>query len=135
MMKKLLVIAGIIMLSNAAFAVSYTNAPAFTNGQYYVWASAPVATNALYAVNNSGWFPIVGHNAKTGELEPNKAKTTKWADVVQERDDNGTFVFPRISPARLDALNVPVAERQAWWDAFQPDVEERTNGWFTVEEE
>lgn len=114
--------------------VAYTNAPAYTNGQYYVWTSAPVATNALYALNNSWWFPITGHNAKTGLPAPDKAKTTKWADSVQVTTNN-LYVVPRIPTRLMDALNVPEVEREAWWNAFQPSVEEYQDGWFPVEEE
>ena len=113
-------------------AVAYTNAPAYTNGQYYVWASEATATNALNAINDSGWFPITGRNAATGELAPDKAKTTMWTDAVLERLD-GKFVFLRIPEATLDALNVPELERQTWWDGYLPAVEEYQDDWFPTE--
>jgi hypothetical protein len=132
-MKQLIGIACIAMLAAVALAVSYEDAPAYVTDQYYVFTDATVATNALNAINGSGWFPITGNNAETGEPEPGKAKTTKWADEVRATAD-GKYVFPRIPTAIMDAQNVPEAERKAWWDAFTPDVESYNEAWFPPEE-
>ena len=114
--------------------VWYSSAPAFTNGQYYVFADGATGTNALNGINNSGWFPIEGHNAKTGAPAPDKAATVRWTDTVQERLD-GKWVFPRIPTALMDAMNVPEAEREAWWNTYLPDVEMYQTNWFPEVEE
>lgn len=133
-MKKLLTIVTLILLAQGVYAMEYTNAPVYESGHYYVFTNATVATNALNAINATGWFPITGINAATGQPEPNKAKTTKWADEVQETAD-GKFVIPRIPTSLLNKLNVPEAERKAWWDAFLPDVEMYDPNWFPPPEE
>ena len=101
--------------------------------EYYVWNTEAEAQAALDFINNSGWFPIIGRNAKTGELQPDKQKTTKWADSVQERLD-GKWCFPRIEEVRLDALGIPPETRQGFLDAFQPTIEEYQSEWFPIEE-
>lgn len=128
-MKKWIIAAVMMILSPFAFADGYDNAPAFTNGQYYVWSSATVASNALYAVNNSGWFPVVGVNAKTHQPATDKQKTVKWTEAIQQRLD-GKWVFPRIPNTKLDFLGVSDAERRAWWNTFLPSIEVMQNGWF-----
>ena len=101
--------------------------------EYYVWDTEVAAQAALDFINGTGWFPIVGRNAKTGLPAPDKQMTTKWADEVQERVD-GKWCFPRVKEARLDALGVPAEDRQAFLDAFNPTIEEYQNDWFPVEE-
>ena len=121
------------LLAVTAQAVTFEDRPSYTNGQYYVFSDGATATNALNALNTSGWFPLDGKKADTGAVTPGKGQTTKWADAVLTRLD-GKFVFPRIPASILAHLKIPVAERSAWWDAFLPDVETVTNSWFPPEE-
>lgn len=102
--------------------------------EYYVWDTEAEAQAALDYINGTGWFPITGRNAKTGELAPDKQKTTKWADQVLERVD-GRWVFPRIPASIMDAVGVPEADRQAFLDTFTPVIEEYQDDWFPVTEE
>lgn len=134
-MKKVLIILALTAVAQFGFAQAETNYPAYTNGQYYVWsaANAAVATNALAYINGTSWFPVPGRNARTGKIENDHAKTTKWADAVQTRAD-GKVCFPRIPEKILDKLNVPQEDRAAFFTAFQPTVEVYQNDWFPVVE-
>jgi len=102
--------------------------------EYYVWDTEAQAQAALDYINNSGWFPIVGRNAKTGELQPDKQKTTCWAEEVLERVD-GKWCFPRIPESRLNALGVSKEDRQAFLNAFQPTIQVFHISWFPAPEE
>lgn len=102
--------------------------------EYYVWDLEAQAQAALDFINATGWFPIVGRNAKTGELQPDKQMTTSWATEVQERVDT-KWCFSRIPEATLDALGVPAEDRQAFLDAFNPTIEEYQDWWFPKEDE
>lgn len=101
--------------------------------EYYVWDTEAQAQAALDFINNSGWFPIVSKNAYTGLPAYDKQKTVKWADAPLQRLDN-KWCFQRIPAVRMDALNVPADDRQAFLDAFQPTIEEYDPAWFPVEE-
>ena len=101
--------------------------------EYYVWDDEAVAQAALDYINGSGWFPITGVNAATGQPQPNKQKTERWCSEIQERVD-GKWCFPRIPESRMDAIGVPPEDRQAFLDAFNPSIEEYQDGWFPVEE-
>jgi hypothetical protein len=126
----------LILIATSVVLRAETNAPAYTNGQFYVWASTNgvTATNALDYINTSGWFPVTGNNAKTRKPEPDKQKTISWATNVQERVD-GKRCFPRIPEKVLDAVGVPVAQRGLFFTVFKPDVETYQSDWFPVEED
>ena len=102
--------------------------------EYYVWNTEIEAQAALDFINGTDWFPIVGRNAKTGELQPDKQMTTAWTDVVQERTDT-KWCFPRVSATVMDAVGVPAEDRQAFLDTFTPVIEEYQDDWFPVIEE
>jgi hypothetical protein len=101
--------------------------------EYYVWDTEAEAQSALDYINGTSWFPIVGNNAATGQPAPNKQRTTKWTDAVQQRYD-GKWCFPRVPASRMDAMNVPAEDRQAFLDAFTPSIEEYDETWFVEEE-
>ena len=101
--------------------------------EYYVWDTEVAAQAALDFINGSGWFPLVGRNAGSGALEPDKQATTSWADAVRERVD-GKWIFHRIPTEVLDHVGVLPEHRQAFLDAFVPTVEEYQDDWFPVEE-
>jgi len=75
------------------------------------------ATNGLNYINSNDTFPIVGRNAKTGELEPDKGKTEIWfhVDDIYHLTD-GRYAFPKIPDDRL-ALSGITAEQQLEWRA------------------
>ena len=95
--------------------------PAYTNGQYYAWTNAALATNAMNYINTAGWFPIFGHNANTGAVESNKTATTKWADTIIVTT-NALYCFDRIPDTLLDYIGVPASNRVAFALIFQPMV-------------
>ena len=100
-------------------------------GEYYVWNTEAEAQAALDFINESDWFPIVGRNAKTNVLQPNKQHTTCWADKVVERVD-GKWCFSRITEKILNILNISAEERQQFLDGFAPVIEEYQDGWFPI---
>lgn len=102
--------------------------------EYYVWDTEAAAQAALDYINNSGWFPIVGRNAKTGVLQPDKQQTTEWASAPRERVD-GKWCFSRITTDILDAVGVSAEDRQAFLDAFAPTIEEYQDDWFPIIED
>lgn len=97
--------------------------------EYYVFETKEQAEFALDYINNSQWFPMVGVNAFTGKPEPEKQMTMKWTDNVNERVD-GKWCFPRIPSTRLDAMNVSVQDRQDFFNACKPAIEEYQADWF-----
>lgn len=111
-MKKIVIITILVLIGYGAQA-----RPAYTNGQYYIWADANVASNALNYINSTDWFPAPGKNKKTGEDVPNQ--TTSWATEMTELKD-GRVGFLRIPEAVLDRLGVSEADRELYWTAFSP---------------
>jgi len=132
MKKILLIIALLICLAPVAQA----QMPTYTNGQYYAWVStnAVTASNALAFVNTSGWFPITGRNAKTGELQPDKEKTMKWANEVQVTT-NLLYCFPRIPSKTLKYVGVPMTSQVWFVTNFWPTVMAKEDIVFPPEEE
>jgi len=106
------------------------------NKEYYVWDTQIMAQSALDFINNSGWFPIVGRNAKTGELQPDKQMTTLWQLSAEERLDT-KWTVERIPNSRLDDAGVPEEERIYFMTKFAPVIEvcEDSCAWFPVPSE
>jgi hypothetical protein len=95
-------------------------------GRFYVFDSESVATSAENYICAIAQTPIVGHNAKTGKLESNKAKTERWA-VQRERND-GKWVFP-IIPYEI-AIQFPL-EVSDTFNTNYPNVKEEFDmSWF-----
>jgi len=88
---------------------------------YYVWDDENVAIAALNALNNSPQFPVIGN--KNGKPAPESQATTKWADAPKEMID-GRWAVLKIPDERMDFLNVPLEQRQAFLNAFNPSIEE-----------
>jgi hypothetical protein len=86
--------------------------------QYYLWDSdrQNIAEMALYAINNSGWFP----QPSFSESVPSGEDTVKWAEGLVTTAD-GRVGFPKIPNEIMDKMGVAMAEREAWLDAFTPD--------------
>jgi len=104
-------------------SLSETNYPVYIDGQYYVWESNQegLANAALNYINNSGLLPLIGSNS-SGVPQPDKQKTMRWTDEVLEIID-GRFCFERIPEKTLDYMGVPVSNRVAYLEAFQPSIE------------
>ena len=101
------------------------------NEEYYVWENESDATAAMNYINNSGWFPVVGYNAETGEPQPDCQQTTQWQDTPTQRCDN-KWVVHRIPQDILDFLGVSEEQRQAFLNTFKPSIEicDDVNEWF-----
>ena len=121
--------------SSAEVVALESGAPAYTNGQYYVWEAnqGATATNALNYINTSGFLPIIGENAKTGEKEPDKHGLSKWNYPVRQRND-GKFCFMRLDESLLDYAGVPATNRVQFFTVFGPSVEMYQDDWFNQEE-
>ena len=126
MKKTILIIISVIL--SIVFRTEEVNAqaeyvPVYTQGQYYAWAAtnATIASNALNYINATGWFPITGKNAESGESQPNKTKTSKWADKI-EVTTNNLYCFPRIPTKLMNYVGVPASNRVAFISAFLPMI-------------
>jgi len=99
---------------------------------HYVFDTEALANGAQEYICTVGSVPITGNNAKTGELEPTKAKTELWAIPFQRITDS-KWVFPIIPP------EVKAQYPQEVVDAFQtnfPNTEEEFDtSWLPPEEE
>ena len=101
--------------------------------EYYVWNSLEDAKYGLEYINNSGWFPIIGYNALTGKLEPDKQITTKWQDLPKLLKD-GRWAVTRIPSSRLDDLGVMEEERLLFFAETNPTIEDLIPDDFYIEE-
>ena len=134
-MKKVLIIFLVVLFPVLLIAGDY---PAYTNAQWYVWSSDKLedATNALNMINNSVFFPITSHNAKTGESEPDKIKSTKWAEGLRAfTDGSGRGGFLRIPEATLDIINYSRENRTNFYLIYKPITLVYDPAWFTEEVE
>lgn len=96
---------------------------------YYVFNTEQEAINAEAAISNIGGVPIVGNNAKTGDPEPTKQHTTRWA-VPQQRLD-GKWVFPVVPDAIIAQYGQAAAD---YFNATFPHTKEEYNSnWFPNE--
>lgn len=97
---------------------------------YYVFDDEQTAIDAEAYICTIAQTPIVGRNAKTGQLEPNKAKTEKWATPQQRLD--GKWVFPIIPDAIASQYPQSVTDN---FNSTHTNVkEEYSSDWFPTEE-
>ena len=98
---------------------------------YYVFANEQIAIDAEAYICKVAGGPIVGRNAETGKLAPDKQKTIRWA-VPKQRND-GKWVFPYVGDARVAEYSEEVAET---FDENYPHTkEEYAENWFEEIEE
>jgi len=99
--------------------------------KYYVFDDEATANGAQDYICLVAQVPIVGKNAKTGQLEPNKAKTERWA--IPEQRVDGKWVFPQVP----DAITAQFPEEVAIaFNTDYPNVkEDYDESWFPVDEE
>ena len=81
-------------------------------------------------VNKNVNFPIVGRNALTKELAPNKQKTERWVEDVTTCLD-GKFGFKAIAPSIFDSLKIPpgTEDSKGFLDVYVPSIEEFDKTW------
>jgi len=95
---------------------------------YYVFNDEQTAIDAQDYICLLASTPVTGVNADTGLYEPNKEKTTKWADVEQRLD--GKWVFECIPLAV--ALQFPPEISDAFNTNFPNTKEEFNSSWFAT---
>ena len=62
---------------------------------YLLFDVLETAQLAEKEINRNASYPIVGRNAKTKQLEPNKQQTIRWAETQQ--DKNNKWFIPKPS--------------------------------------
>ena len=97
---------------------------------YYVFETESEATQAEQAISQVGGAPIVGINALTGQPEPNKQKTERWAIPMQRLD--GKWVFPYVGDERISEY--PTDVKDQFNSTFTYTLEEYSSDWFPIEE-
>lgn len=100
--------------------------------EYYCFPDQAGAQDCLDAINNSGWFPIVGN--VEGEPAPNNQQTTQWAEAPMELA-NGDWCVPRVEEEKLDRAGVTQAERDQFIAAYGQDIRTLTPADFPAEPE
>lgn len=100
--------------------------------EFYVFSDQAGAQACIDYINSTPWFPIVG--AVNGVPAPDKQMTTCWCDTPRELV-SGEWVVPRIPTSKLDALEVPQEDRDAFLAAFGQDIRSLLHSDFVVIEE
>jgi hypothetical protein len=100
--------------------------------EYHVFNTEQEAIAAELDIRSLGGLPRVGVNAKTGQPQPNKQKTERWA-VPQQRLD-GKWIFPCIPLSLCIELGVTMEQVQQWYMAHPNVTEEYDETWFPTEE-
>ena len=95
--------------------------------QYYVFDTEAEAEAALTDINSDERFPIVGRNAATGELEPNKQQTTCWVKKSKQRKD-GKWVFERLPTAEI--IKIKPEKAQKFKNDHKYGLEDHNKNWF-----
>lgn len=97
---------------------------------FYVFDSEQLATDAELYIRQVGKMPIVGINAATGEPQPTKAKTERWAMPRQRMD--GKWVFEKVPDSIL--ATVPDEVKEYYNTTFSHKIETATDDWWpTIE--
>jgi hypothetical protein len=95
--------------------------------EYYVFPTQAEAQDGIDAINNSGWFPIVGK--RNGVPDPTAQATTCWVESATEMT-SGEWAIQRIPEPRLDYLDVSQENRDNFLAAFGQDIRELTSADF-----
>ena len=103
-------------------AIALANIPAYESGQYYVYDSPSVASNALKYINvDSGWLPFVSTNSNY--------RMNEWVKNVEYRAD-GKAVIPRIPDRVLAYYGVSTNQAALFFQGFPCTIEKVTTNWF-----
>jgi hypothetical protein len=97
--------------------------------EFYVFNTQGQANGCLNAINNSGWFPIIGRNK--GAPAPHKQQTIDWRDSPKEML-SGEWAVPRPAANRLDFIGVPANERASFLAVYGGDIRTLTGSDFVV---
>lgn len=94
---------------------------------YYVFNDQQTALDAEAYICSIAQTPVVGKNALTGQPEPAKAKTVRWA-VPEQRATDGKWVFP-VVPDHIASQYPP--EVASAFNTNYPNVKETfDSSWF-----
>jgi len=93
----------------------------------YIFDTKEKAQAALDEINVDERFPIIGRNAFSGELEPNKQKTLCWCDSVKERDTDKKYYFSRLPDKELAKLSDE--KKLAFMTKHNPKIEKFEKEW------
>lgn len=99
---------------------------------YYVFKTEAEGQACCDALNRNPALPCVGFI--NGQPAPDNQKTVKWQDHPVELL-SGEWAVCRVPTARLDAMNVPTAERQAFISVFGQDIRTLESSDFVQPEE
>ena len=94
--------------------------------EYYVFNTEAIANAAEAWISNAGGLPRTGKNAKSGQDEPNKCKTERWAIPRQRLD--GKWVFKRVPAA--ERAKFPQSKKQEFDINFPHVVEIESPDWW-----
>ena len=92
----------------------------------YVFDLRKTAISAERFICNIAGFPWISNNAKTGEPEPDKQKTLRWA-LIQKRATDGKYYFETLDDS--DFENVPVEIINKFNNDFPHTIEEKQSDW------
>ena len=95
---------------------------------FYVFDTEQTAVDAELYIRQVGKMPIVGINAATGEPQPTKAKTERWAMPRQRMD--GKWVFEKIPDSIL--ASVPNEVKQYYNNTFPHTIETASPEWWLI---
>ena len=98
---------------------------------FYVFNTEEEALIAEAQISLLGSAPIVGKNAKTGQLDENKTKTIRWAIPKQRLD--GKWVFPKINDEIL--LQYPQEIIDGFNSTHNYVLEDYDSSWFPTDED
>lgn len=97
----------------------------------YVFDTLNDAQALLDYINQVGQVPIIGRNAATGELEPDKSKTETW-DTIEQRITDNKYYFSRV-PVSISS-QYPQSVIDNMYNNYNFTVEEYDLTWQPVSE-
>lgn len=100
--------------------------------EHYIFDTEAEAEAALTDINTDERFPIIGRNAATGQLEPNKQLTTCWEKKSKQRLD-GKWVFNRLPMSEI--VKIKPEKVMKFKENHKYVLEEYNKNWFPEPEE
>ena len=92
----------------------------------YVFDLKKTAIAAEKYICTVAGFPWIGNNAKTGQAEPDKQQTLKWADISKRATD-GKWYFEKLADS--DFANIPTEVVDKFNTDFPHTIEEKQANW------
>jgi len=98
---------------------------------YYVFENEQTALAAEATICIIAGAPLIGYNALTGEPEPAKQKTERWAIPKQRLD--GKWVFEKVPSEKLEEYSQEIID--SFNSNYPNTLEEYSSDWFPAVEE